>query len=179
MYSRYFFCYYGYYYSSAKHSAVSLSLLEESPQLKTLKHATYYVTQDASLSSSNTIYPEYSSFVGLRLDSQQTKGVDSNNKKGTTPIGIITVMDNKPMNKERVIFIQGILASVELRAKNEIERIRQGEHLIIAKNAALKDAENKIKFLADMSHEIRYIQHHLSAIEFTNQFSLLMILEHP
>lgn len=65
-------------------------------------------------------------------------------------------MDNKPLQSEQIHLIESILKAVQLRTKNEIARIRQKDNLIMMKNAALSDAESKIKFLAEMSHEIRY-----------------------
>jgi signal transduction histidine kinase len=95
------------------------------------------------LSTSNSVYPEYSSFVGVRLD------------QGNLPIGLITIMNDKPLAEQQLDAIEKILQAVQLRTKNEIEKIRQRDNLIMMKNAALQDAEGKIKFLADMSHEIR------------------------
>lgn len=116
-------------------------MLEDSPHLQTLKHSTCDVTQNASLD--NSVYPEYNSFVGIRFDINKL------------PIGLITVMHDKPMTTQQTQLLQKVLSAVRLRTKNEIEKIRQRDNLIMAKNAALQDAESKIKFLADMSHEIR------------------------
>lgn len=81
--------------------------------------------------------------MGVRLDEKQL------------PIGLITVMHDKPMDNATIDLVQSILNAVKQRTKNEIERTRQRDHLIMVKNAALEDAQSKIKFLADMSHEIR------------------------
>lgn len=64
-------------------------------------------------------------------------------------------MHDKPMSVQQTQLVQSVLAAVQLRTRNEIEKIRQRDNLIMVKNAALQDAESKIKFLADMSHEIR------------------------
>lgn len=108
-----------------------------------MEDATHYVTQDASLSG--TVYPSYSSFVGLRLD------LDSRE-----PIGLISIMHDKPLEKQQLDHIACILKAVQRRVTNEISRLRQRDNLIVIKNAALQDAEYKLRFLADMSHEIRY-----------------------
>lgn len=68
-------------------------------------------------------------------------------------------MDEKQITPQQIDTIQHILSTVQTRTKNEIERIRQKDNLIMMKNAALRDAESKIKFLAEMSHEIRYRMH--------------------
>lgn len=119
------------------------SLLPDSPIIQTLNYQTYKVAQGASLS--NSIYPEYNSFVGLRLD------LDA------LPIGMITVMNDTPMREDQINNVQKLLHAVQLRATNEIAKIRKRDNLIMIKNAALQDAESKIKFLADMSHEIRQV----------------------
>ncbi|KAG1470440.1 hypothetical protein G6F56_002685 [Rhizopus delemar] len=117
-----------------KYSAVSLSSFSDnSPHIKTLNDATHYVTQGAS----GTVYPQFSSFVGLRLDT-------------TEPIGLISIMHNTPLDKGQVESITTILKSVEKRVTNEVQRLRQRDNLVMIKNSALQDAENKIRFLADM-----------------------------
>lgn len=125
-----------------KYAAVPIAaLLPESPHLQTLRNSTYHVAQNAS--SDNAVYPVYNSFVGVRFDINKL------------PIGLITVMHDKPMSAQQTQLVQRVLAAVQLRTRNEIEKIRQRDNLIMVKNAALQDAESKIKFLADMSHEIR------------------------
>lgn len=64
-------------------------------------------------------------------------------------------MNDKPMKQEQIQNIQDLLFAIQQRTTNEIENIRQRDNLVMIKNAALQDAESKIKFLADMSHEIR------------------------
>lgn len=126
-----------------KYSAVAFSSFSEnSPHLKTLDDAAYHVTQDTSDTSDTSPYPSFSGFVGLRLDT-------------TEPIGLISVMHHQPLDKQQVDFIMSILKAVQKRVTNEVQRLRQRDNLIMIKNAALQDAENKIRFLADMSHEIR------------------------
>lgn len=92
----------------------------------------------------NSVYPTFQTYVGTRLDENQI------------PIGLISIMDEKLLNPTQLDSIQQILLAVKTRTKNEIERTRQREQLVMVKNAAIKDAQGKIKFLADMSHEIRY-----------------------
>ncbi|GAA5806111.1 hypothetical protein HPULCUR_011639 [Helicostylum pulchrum] len=125
-----------------KYAAIPVSsLLPDSPFIQTLNYSNYHVTQTSPLY--NSVYPPYTSFVGIRLDLENL------------PIGLITVMDNKPMTDQQTKDIHNLLFAVEMRTRNEIEKIRHRDNLIMIKNAALEDAEGKIKFLADMSHEIR------------------------
>lgn len=70
-------------------------------------------------------------------------------------------MHDKPLSEQQSWLIEKILTTVRPRTKNEIEKIRQRDNLIMMKNAALQDAESKIKFLADMSHEIRFVVYDL------------------
>lgn len=42
-----------------------------------------------------------------------------------------------------------------MRCINELNQLQSQEQLISARDLAVLDAENKLKFLADMSHEIR------------------------
>lgn len=128
---------------SKKYAAISVnSFSPDSPFLQTLGYSNYHVAQDATFADS--AYPKYASFVGLRLD------------QGSLPIGLITVMNDEPMKQDQIETIQNLLFAVQKRTANEIEKIRQRDNLVMIKNAALQDAESKIKFLADMSHEIRY-----------------------
>ncbi|KAG0180650.1 hypothetical protein DFQ28_001075 [Apophysomyces sp. BC1034] len=65
-------------------------------------------------------------------------------------------MTEKPVDTTKLLFIRKLLESVKLRTVRELQRVREEERLVKAKNDAIQDAENKIKFLADMSHEIRH-----------------------
>lgn len=89
----------------------------------------------------DSVYPDFRSFTSIRLDYNDT------------PIGLITIMDIEP---KQLDLAHSILEAVQSRTRNEIARLRQKDNLIMMKNAALRDAESKIKFLAEMSHEIRY-----------------------
>ncbi|KAI8997243.1 hypothetical protein BDB01DRAFT_26550 [Pilobolus umbonatus] len=135
---------------SRRFSVIPLSLIQGSPQVKNLEHGTYCVTQNSSLTDINRVYHEYSTYVGLRLDQVSEKSAN-----GLMPIGLLYIMNDTPLEKDKIDFILTILSKVKLRTTREIERLRQRDNLMIVKNAALQDAENKIKFLADMSHEIR------------------------
>jgi signal transduction histidine kinase len=90
--------------------------------------------------------PPFEHFHSIRLESYQPK------KKNEFIKGIICVMDNKPMNTP---LISTILNTVHDRCINELNQLQTQEQLISARDLALLDAENKLKFLADMSHEIR------------------------
>ncbi|KAL9540059.1 hypothetical protein MBANPS3_009900 [Mucor bainieri] len=123
----------------SKHSAVPISFLQpNSPHIQTIHQEKYSV-----IDQFNSVYPPFQTFIGTRLDQDQT------------PIGLISVMDDKPLNPAQLDSVQQILLAVKTRVRNEIERTRQREQLVMVKNAAIKDAQGKIKFLADMSHEIR------------------------
>lgn len=124
----------------SKHSAVPISFLQSnSPHIQTIHQENYTV-----IDHYNAVYPPFQAFIGARLDQDQT------------PIGLISIMDDKPLTPAQLDCIQQILLAVKTRVRNEIERTRQREQLVMVKNAAIKDAQGKIKFLADMSHEIRY-----------------------
>lgn len=59
------------------------------------------------------------------------------------------------MDKGKLDVVTTILNSVHDRCVNELNQIQEHEVLISARDLASLDAENKLKFLADMSHEIR------------------------
>lgn len=123
----------------SKHSAVPISFLQpNSPHTQTMHQENYSV-----INQFNSVYPPFQTFIGTRLDQDQT------------PIGLMSIMDDKPLDSAQLDRLQHILSAVKTRVRNEIERTRQREQLIMVKNAAIKDAQGKIKFLADMSHEIR------------------------
>ncbi|KAF7724036.1 hypothetical protein EC973_001443 [Apophysomyces ossiformis] len=125
----------------AKNTAIQLPLLRDTPHIQTLLQSPCSI-QKASPGSD--IYPCSGSFVGIRLD---TPTGDS--------IGLICIMTDKPVDSAKLLFITDLLESVKLRTMRELQRVREEERLMKAKNDAIQDAENKIKFLADMSHEIR------------------------
>ncbi|KAI8084010.1 uncharacterized protein B0P05DRAFT_570424 [Gilbertella persicaria] len=119
-----------------------LSLLpSDSPLIQTIELSEYHLIHQHN---TNWIYPPFQSFVGIRVDDEDNE-----------PVGLISVMDDKPMDTHKIDFVKSILNAVKTRVKNETERTKQRDQLIAVKNAALRDAQSKIKFLADMSHEIR------------------------
>lgn len=59
------------------------------------------------------------------------------------------------MGKGKLDVVTTILNNVHDRCVNELNQIQEHEVLISARDLASLDAENKLKFLADMSHEIR------------------------
>lgn len=125
-----------------RYTAAPVSLFSPtSPLLQTIQKSEYHVVQNDK--SFDCIYPPFKSYVGIRLDENDTS------------IGLISIMDDKPITSQQIDLIQHILSVVKTRTKNEIQGIRQKDNLIMMKNAALRDAESKIKFLAEMSHEIR------------------------
>ena len=81
-------------------------------------------------------------------------GTSGNNNKA---VGVLCVMDPKPMDTKAMRYIESLLKAVQPRLARELGRVIHEEKLTRAKNAAKMDAENKIKFLADMSHEIRCV----------------------
>lgn len=94
-----------------------------------------------------SVYPEFQQFVSTRLESFEKKDLIK---------GIICVLDKQPsMDPARLDTITTILNAVHDRCVNEINQIGERERLISARDLASLDAENKLKFLADMSHEIR------------------------
>lgn len=95
------------------------------------------------------VYPPHCSYIGLRLDSLGDGHV-------TRPLGLLLIMDSEPMSADQQNLASHILKAVALRSVRELERIQKEEKLQQAKEAATRDAERKLKFLADMSHEIRF-----------------------
>lgn len=122
------------------------SLATNSPYLKALLN-----NKDSIISCTNNhtdieeeeiergIYPKYEQFLGLKL--MEEKGILCVTMTTTT-----TTNTNSILN---------ILNTVQLRCINELNQLQRHEKVTIARNIAVIDAENKLKFLADMSHEIR------------------------
>lgn len=70
-------------------------------------------------------------------------------------IGVMGILHDQPISSQEAHQITKLLDAVKLRTGRELERIREEDRLLYTREAAKQDAENKIKFLADMSHEIR------------------------
>lgn len=96
------------------------------------------------------VFPTIDSFVGIRLHA-------TSNAKEAYTLGMLCILDNKPMDPAMLQKAQQLLLAVQQRTSCELERMVHEECLVRAKNAAKMDAESKIKFLADMSHEIRQV----------------------
>lgn len=127
-------------------------LAANSPYLKTLLNPNLLVSCNNSHTDieqeeiDRGIYPNYQHFLGLKLQHDNNKLIK----------GILCVTDTAAtMNPARLNLISTILNTVHLRCINELNQLRKQEKLTIARNIAVIDAENKLKFLADMSHEIR------------------------
>lgn len=126
------------------------SLGTSSPYIKTLLHT----SKMASLTHTKDrdeiergIYPDYEHFVGYRLESAQ--------KKDSVIRGLLCVTDHAAMDNQKLSIISDMLDTVQARCINELNQLQNQEQLITARDLAVLDAENKLKFLADMSHEIR------------------------
>ncbi|KAI8340278.1 hypothetical protein BC941DRAFT_419982 [Chlamydoabsidia padenii] len=71
------------------------------------------------------------------------------------PLGLLMVYHAEKEDDHWYHDTYQLVSSITTRAMRELVGLRDSERLIKAKNDATQDAENKIKFLADMSHEIR------------------------
>lgn len=132
-------------YPSQQHTIVPLSTLNSSsPYLKALLNKQKILSIDNNIEGEESTYPPFQHFVSIRLESFEKKTK-----------GIICVLDNKMIDPARLNIITTILNTVHDRCVNEVNQIQEHEHLISARDLASLDAENKLKFLADMSHEIR------------------------
>ena len=69
------------------------------------------------------------------------------------PIGLVAVMDSKPLNDPQRV--QTVLQLIAVRAAHELERIRDEQLLIAAKEEAIAANNAKSEFLASMSHDLR------------------------
>lgn len=101
---------------------------------------------DHNIEGEDSVYPNFKHFVSTKLESFEKKDLIK---------GIICVLDNKTIDPARLDIITIILNAVHDRCVNEINQLGEREQLISARDLASLDAENKLKFLADMSHEIR------------------------
>ncbi|KAI8144869.1 hypothetical protein BJV82DRAFT_606535 [Fennellomyces sp. T-0311] len=126
-------------------TALKLPPNQETPFSKTLRDSVCSIPERSFLGLST--YSGCSSYIGVRLDEDGTVQ--------PKPVGLLCVMDPKPMDTKSLRYTEAILKAVQPRLARELGRAIHEEKLTRAKNAAKMDAENKIKFLADMSHEIR------------------------
>lgn len=127
------------------------SLNASSPYVKTLLHSEKIASIIHSKDKEEIergVYPDYEHFVGYRLESAQQK-------KDSVIRGLLCVTDHATMDNRKLGIISNILDSVHTRCINELNQLQRREQLISARDLAVLDAENKLKFLADMSHEIR------------------------
>lgn len=132
---------------SQQHTIIPLSTLKSnSPYIKALLNDLKIVTIDNdTIDEENP--PPFQQFVSIRLESLT--------EKKDLIKGIICVLDNKIIDPTRLATITTLLDAVHDRCINEINQIQEHEQIIGARDLASLDAENKLKFLADMSHEIR------------------------
>lgn len=104
------------------------------PHEWTLSNKKYVVLRD--LCASHPLYQRCESYAALRLDDADG------------PVGIIGVMDTRPMEMDRAVAINDVMDGVSKRVTAEIVRLRSEARLIRAKENAEQDADNKTKFLA-------------------------------
>lgn len=149
---------------------IPVALLNNTPSLKTLINGNYISCNDQEndkdddddgddclanddddhrMDYSNDLtidsfLPPHKAFVGIRL-----QGPNS------LPLGLLVVCDDEFKDDLWYQDTYQLISSVSTRVMQELAGIRDSERLVKAKNDATQDAENKIKFLADMSHEIR------------------------
>ncbi|RUS17044.1 hypothetical protein BC937DRAFT_90503 [Endogone sp. FLAS-F59071] len=110
------------------------------PHEWTLSNKKYVVLRDL-----RTGHPHYhltESYAALRLDDADG------------PVGIIGVMDTRPMEMDRAVVINDVIDGVSKRVTAEIVRLRSEARLIRAKENAEQDADNKTKFLAGKSSSL-------------------------
>lgn len=132
---------------SEPNTIIPLSSLNStySPYIKALLNDNKLLSLEET--EKESIYPPFHHFVSIRLESFK--------KKNDFIRGILCVMDNTTIDQARLNIIHSIFNTVHDRCINELNQIQQNEQLVSARNLAVLDAENKLKFLADMSHEIR------------------------
>jgi hypothetical protein len=128
--------------------------LEGTPHQLAVQNGQQIILQDLAMN-----YPAYKDYQSMVAVSLQV--TPSENFPLSTPpspkecIGVMGILHDKPISSHDAHRTLQLLESVKLRCGRELERIREEEQLLWAREAAKQDAENKIKFLADMSHEIR------------------------
>ncbi|KAG1318389.1 hypothetical protein G6F62_012382 [Rhizopus arrhizus] len=115
------------------------SLDMSSPYVKTLLNEKM-VTRINDRMDDDIIYPGFEQFIGIRLE----------NEKSEQKSLLCVMSDNDTTELENILY------TIEKRCVNEMNQLRKEEQLMVARDIAVLDAENKLKFLADMSHEISY-----------------------
>jgi signal transduction histidine kinase len=128
--------------------------LEGTPHQYAIQYSQHLIIQD--LPSYYPAYKDYQSMVAVSL--QTTSNQDFSPAVAASPkdcIGVMGILHDQPISSQEAHQIARLLDAVKLRTGRELERIREEDRLLYTREAAKQDAENKIKFLADMSHEIR------------------------
>ena len=152
---------------SLPNTALKLSPNQETPFSKTLRDIKCSIPERSFIGLSN--YSGSSSYIGVRLDEDSAAAQPK-------AVGLLCVMDPKPMDKKSIRYVEALLKAVQPRLGRELGRVIHEERRTKAKNAAKMDAENKIKFLADMSHEIRLVELKTDLRAF---FRLTFLIERP
>jgi signal transduction histidine kinase len=129
--------------------------LEGTPHQHAIQHGQQIILQDLAIS-----YPAYPGFqsmvaVGLQITPSEDFPISTPLTPPKECIGVMGILHDKPISSQDAHHTLKLLEAVQLRAGRELKRMREEERLISTREAAKQDAENKIKFLADMSHEIR------------------------
>lgn len=128
-----------------------------SPYVKTLLNEKM-VTRINDRMDDDIIYPGFEQFIGIRLENEKSEQKS-----------LLCVMSDNDTTE-----VENILYTIEKRCVNEMNQLRKEEQLMIARDIAVLDAENKLKFLADMSHEIRYFFFFFFLFLYTVDFMYLL-----
>lgn len=115
-----------------------IATMAESPYTKLLDEPACYLPSGTDLKIPG--HPKITNFVGVRLEAQN----------GDT-LGAFCIVNSQALEESF-----GIVDALKPRTMRELDQLCEKERLMKAKDEARLDAESKIKFLADMSHEIRY-----------------------
>lgn len=132
-----------------------------SPYVKTLLNEKM-VTRINDRMDDDIIYPGFEQFIGIRLENEKSEQKS-----------LLCVMSDNDTTE-----VENILYTIEKRCVNEMNQLRKEEQLMIARDIAVLDAENKLKFLADMSHEIRYFFFFFSIFIYSRFYVLTINIEH-
>jgi hypothetical protein len=121
---------------------IPVSCLDNSAFLKSLLSEENIVIQQTEVEQ-NEFHPAFKQYVGLRL------------QQDTTTFGFLCILNKQVMDISQLDLTTTLLKTVQRRVINELKQLGKADQLIFTRDLALLDAENKLKFLADMSHEIR------------------------